>query len=110
MITYGHAFEELTGRDESYAEFDELKWRGKSYVLRVTMLYPYKDYANNKDDLRCHIDFMNVSDGTSGRFHDVIIPGRNLNEPEGHLRRWSAIRKLKELVQEGTTVPSPVYP
>ena len=107
-VTYGTAVE--NGREESYAEFDELQWRGDSYVVRVTALYPYKDYANNGDDLLCHIDFMNVTQGISGRYANAVIPARDFNEPDGHLRRHSAIRHLKWLVDNVQPVDSPVFP
>ncbi|KKN01583.1 hypothetical protein LCGC14_1126320 [marine sediment metagenome] len=107
-VTYGTATE--NGKEESYAEFDKLVWRGDSYVIRITALYPYKDYANGGDDLSAHIDFLNVTQGISGRFDNIIIPGRDQNEPEGHLRRFSAIRKLKDLVDNATPIASPVFP
>lgn len=109
-VTTGTSFEPLTGRNEPYAEFDELMYRGDSYVLRVTALRPYKDYANGGDDLRCHIDFLNVTRGISGRFTDTIIPGRDFGEPDGARRRHSTIRHLKWLVDNVTPDPSPVYP
>jgi len=108
-VTYGTALE--NGREESYAEFEELVYRGDSYLLRVTALRPYKDpQSQDPDALRCHIDFLNVTQGVSGRYADVWIPGRDFNEPQGHLRRWSAIRKIRELVDNEVPVASPVFP
>ncbi len=107
-LVYGTSIE--NGREESYAEFDELVWQGDSYVVRITPLYPYKDYANNNDSLLCHIDFMNVTQGTSGRYASETIPGRDANEPQGNLRRWSAIRHLKDRVTNSTPTASPVFP
>lgn len=108
-VTYGTAIE--NGNEESYAEFDELVYQGDSYVFRVTALHPYKDpQSMDPDALRCHIDFMNVTQGTSGRYADVWIDGRDPMEPDGHLRRWSAIRKLQDLVTNNTPIPSPVFP
>jgi hypothetical protein len=108
MVSYGTSIE--NGREEPYAEFDELVYQGDAYVFRVTALHPYKDYANGGDDLSCHIDFMNVTQGTSGRYANVIIAGRDFGEPQGHLRRWSAIRKLQDLITNDTPIPSPVFP
>jgi hypothetical protein len=107
-VAYGKTFEEETGRDESYAEFDELVWNGDSYVFRITALFPYKDYANGKDELYCHIDFLNVTQGTSGRFPNVWLPARE--QGDANLRRFSAIRKLKDCITNDTAIPSPVYP
>lgn len=110
-VTYGTATE--NGREESYAEFDELVYLGDSYVVRVTALHPYKDSGSaDPDALLCHIDFMNVTQGISGRYENVWIPGRDFSEQggQGHLRRWSAIRAVKTLVDTVTPVPSPVFP
>lgn len=108
-VTYGTTVE--NGREESYVEFDELQWRGDSYVLRVTALFPYKDYDGaNPDALFCHIDFMNVTQGISGRWADTVIPGRDFGEPAGNLRRHSAIRHVKFLADNVVPIASPVFP
>ena len=108
-VTYGTAIE--NGRDESYAEFDELVYQGDAYVVRVTALAPYKDQQSvDPDALLCHIDFMNVTQGTSGRYANVWIPGRDFGEPQGHLRRWSALRTVRDLVDNVTPIASPVFP
>ena len=99
-------------RDEPTAEFDEMVWRGDSYVFTITALWPYKEpNSADPDALLCHIDFMNVTKGTSGRFARRKIPGRDTSEPDGHLRRHSAMRRLKQLIRNGSRMrPSPIYP
>jgi hypothetical protein len=108
-VIYGTTVE--NGRETTYAEFDELVYLGDSYVIRVTAIHPYKNLpGEDPDALLCHIDFMNVTQGTSGRYANVIIPARDPQEPQGHLRRWSAIRKLQDLVNNSIPIASPVYP
>lgn len=111
-VTYGTQ-DEMTARglrNESYAEFDEFTFQGKSYIFRVCALWPYKGSPTDPDALLCHIDFHNTTDGIKGRFANVEIPGRNPNENNGHLRRHSAMRKFKDLIRTETPGPSPIYP
>ena len=113
--TYGTSFEPLTGRDESWAETTDYNFQGKSWIVRITALHPYKDFANNGDELRAHIDVLNVTDGVSGRYADRQLPDRAANptpQNEQHLRRHSTYAKLNQLLaQEPFDVtPSPVYP
>lgn len=109
-VSYGTSFEELTGREEPWAQLDQINYQGNEYIIRVTALYPYKDYEAGSDALRCHIDFHNVTQGITGRWEDTEIPARDLNEPQGNLRRWSAIRHLQFLVDNVAPVASPVFP
>lgn len=107
MVRYGTSIE--YGREESWAEDDDFTHAGDAYTVRVTALYPYKDYANNKDELHAHIDFMNVSQGVSGRFANVWIDERDPNEAAGHLRRFSAYRTFRRLLGSQTPIASPVF-
>ncbi len=108
---------EMTGRgmrNEPYVEATgEFSFQGDSYVVRCTALWPYKDYRGNigrghADELHCHIDFMNVTQGTSGRFPNVWIPQRQAGD--ANLRRHSCFRLLRQLLVQQTPIPSPVYP
>ena len=107
-VWYGTAFE--NGRDESYAETDEFSFQGDSYVVRVTALYPYKDYVQNSDALYCHIDFHNVTTGAKGRYAFTTIPERNPQEANGQQRRHSAFRHLQQLLATEAPIASPVFP
>lgn len=109
-LEYGTSFEPLTGREEPWAQLDGINYQGNEYVIRMTALAPYKDYAQGSDALRCHIDFLNITQGISGRYEDTEIPGRDFQEPDGHMRRWSAIRHLQFLVDNVTPIASPVFP
>ena len=111
MVEYGTSFEPLTNREESWAQDSDFTHAGDSYIVRITALYPYKTYKGpNGDALRAHIDFINVTQGTSGRFADVQIDPRNPNEASGHLRRHSTYRTLRRLLQTRTPTVSPVFP
>lgn len=106
------------GRVESWAEATDYTFAGDAYVVRVTMLHPYKDYANDGDALLAHIDVWNVTAGTSGRYQRVVIPDRRIPSnhaaPPGeeHLRRHTTYTLLNRLLASTAfdVTPSPVYP
>lgn len=109
-ITYGTML--LDGREESYAESDEYTFAGDSYVVRFTAMFPYRERDGNfnplNDKLRVTIDFMNVTQGTSGRYYDVFLPERGPGD--NNLRRFSAYNAMNQLLATTTPIPSPVFP
>ena len=100
MVRHGQSLEK-SGRIESYAEDDDFTFMGDSYTVRVTALFPYKDYKNKKDELFANIDWVNNTKGTKGRFEEVWIEARLPNE---ELRRHSAYRTLRRLLSRPTGV------
>ncbi len=97
MLTYGTTV--VDGKEESWAETDEFERQGDNYRVRVTALYPYKDYASGSDKLLCNLDWTNINSGASGTFERVWIDERNPNEASGHLRRHSVYRTLNRLLR-----------
>ena len=93
MLTYGTV--EVDGRLESYAETDEFSYRGDNYLVRVTALHPYKDYANGGDELLVNLEYTNQGNGKTGHFTRVWIEQRRANE---HQRRHSTFRTLQRLM------------
>ena len=110
---YGKSFED--GREEAWAEATDYSFQGDSFIVRITALYPYKDYANDSDELLVHLDYLNVTQNISGRYERVLIPSRaNVPAPQGEqaLRRHSTYTLLTRLLATTTpdVMPSPVYP
>ena len=67
-----------------WAEMDHVH-AGDTYVIRVTAVPPYRTPA---DELNCHIDWTNVTAGTSGRWANILLPAKV--GPEG--RRGPMLR------------------
>jgi hypothetical protein len=109
MVRYGKRVED-NGREESWAEDDDFTHAGDAYTVRITALYPYKQYSQGGDELLCHIDFLNVTAGVSGRFANVWCDARNPDEASGHLRRHSCYRTLRRLLETAEFIPSPIFP
>lgn len=103
MITYGE--DPITG--ESYSETDEFSLAGNDWLVRITAVPPYKDYANNKDELLVNIDFHIPATGEKGRWANVWLPERLPND--NGLRRHSLYRTLPELKAQVEPIPSPIY-
>lgn len=103
MINYGQ--DPITG--EAFAESDEFNFQGKTWMVRITAVPPYKDYANGGDELLVTIDFNNITDGIKGRYENVWLPAR---EPgDNNLRRHSLYRELPNLLGQVQPIPSPIY-
>ena len=107
MVDYGKSREGT--RDEAYAEAEGFRHNGDLYKVRVTALYPYKDYKRGGDRLYCHLDYKNVTKNTVGRFANVWVDERDPNERDGHLRRHSTYRTLARLLDQQTPDDSPVF-
>lgn len=110
---YGTALE--NGRIEPYAEVDDYGQGGDVFLIRMTAIHPYKDYANGSDELLVHIDLWNQTTGVSGRWLNVLLPERNSTPaPQGEktLRRHSLYFRINQLLAQTPfdETPSPVYP
>jgi hypothetical protein len=103
MINYGIC--PITG--ESYAETDEFSLLGSDWLVRMTAKPPYKDYANNKDELLVSIDFHIIGTGEKGRWDDIWLPARL--PQDNFKRRYSLYRTLPNLKAQVEPVPSPIY-
>jgi hypothetical protein len=95
-----------TGNDSTgrfpYGELD-LVHAGDSFLVRVTALPPYRDPVT--DELNCHIDFLNISKGTNGRFENILLAAKQGNEG----RRGPMIRFFQRSLAQGRAfIPSPV--
>lgn len=114
-VEYGRSME--NGREETYGEITGFQIAGDTMIFRITLLNPYRHYdfdvwppvrLEPRDELLVHLDFWNVTDGTSGRYASIWLPEK---EPgDNNLRRYSGFRKLQDLFQSVTPIPSPVYP
>lgn len=60
-----------------WAEMDHVH-AGDSYIIRVTAIPPYRDRVT--DELNCHIDWWNVTQGTQGRWANVLLPAKQGGE------------------------------
>lgn len=94
MINYG--VRELYGREESFVETDEFSLAGDPYWVRMTAVYPYKDYANKRDELLVTLEWRNETTGEEGLAERVEIPGRL--PQDNNLRRHSLYRVLPQLI------------
>lgn len=115
-VTYGTSRERTARgmRSESWAELDGVSIGGDSFVIRVTAIWPYKDYSGrigrpNRDELHCHLDYWNVTQQIAGRYPSVWLEARGASD--GDLRRFAAIRTLQRLMNDNTIQPitSPVF-
>lgn len=88
-----------------YAELD-LTHGGDSYVVRITALPPYRNPAT--DELLCHIDWMNSTQGTQGRYENVTLPAKT--PADNNERSHSMVRHFQTNRGQGVSVPSPVFP
>ena len=86
-----------------YAEIDHT-FQGKTYNVRLTALPPYRNPLT--DELNCHVDFINVTDGVSGRFENQVVPAKV--GPER--RRDPFLRMFNQLIVQATPIASPVFP
>jgi hypothetical protein len=68
-----------------WAEMDHVH-AGDSYVIRLTAIPPYRDQLT--DELNCHIDWTNLTQGTNGRWSNVLLEAKV--GPEG--RRGPMLR------------------
>jgi len=106
MLTYGKALE--NGRMEPYAQTDEFSSGGDQFILRMTAIHPYKDYARGSDVLNAHIDYHNLATDATGRWENVQIPERKPQDK--NLRRHSVFRIIPALLVQGDSIPSPIFP
>lgn len=95
-----------TGNDGTgrypYGELDLVRG-GESFLVRVTALPPYRDPVT--DELHCHIDFLNISKGTNGRFANILLPAKQGNEGRrGPMTRFFQMA----MAQQRAFIPSPV--
>lgn len=88
-----------------YAEIDHMHL-GDSYVVRVTAIPPYRTAL--ADALLCHVDWMNVTQGTSGRYAAVTLPPKT--PADNNQRRHSMLRFFTARRGSGSSIPSPVFP
>lgn len=88
-----------------FAELD-LTFGGDSYVVRVTATPPYR--TQTPGELLCHIDWMNVTQGTQGRYENITLPA--MRGGDNNQRRFSMIRRFQNDRGRGVSVPSPVFP
>lgn len=86
-----------------WAELDRTH-AGKSYVVRVTAIPPYRDPVT--DELLCHIDFLNATDGISGRWENVTLEAKQ----GGEGRRGPMNRFFNTHIAGNTHIASPVFP
>lgn len=103
MVTYGTC--PITG--ESYSETDEFVLGPNDWLVRITAVPPYKDYANGKDELLVNIDFHIPATGEKGRWANVWLPPRL--PQDNNLRRHSLYRTIPELWAQVEPIPSPIY-
>ena len=97
-------YSDATNR-EPFAELD-LTHGGDSYVVRVTAIPPYR--TATPGELVCHIDYMNVTQGTQGRYENVTLPP--IGPADNRQRRFTMIRHFQANRGRGVSVPSPVFP
>lgn len=113
-VTYGRSVE--NGREETWGEVTGFTLAGDTLVFRITLLHPYRHYVETNgvwqkddDELLCHLDFLNVTQGISGRYANIWLPDKQGGD--NGLRRFSAHRTLVVLLQTNQPFdPSPVYP
>ena len=96
-IRYGFIDPEQT---MPYAEIMD-KRGGKEYVVRMTAIPPYRSENN---ELRAHIDYMDVAVGETRRYEAVMVPAPRLNEK----RRHPMLRLFRSNRGKGISIKSPV--